>query len=396
MLSCVLLLAVSLALLLFYFRRRTASQATEELIRLCKQKGDKYWHLPAAEVEKVVQAGADVTVRTPYLTQPVLCQFIHLGLVDCVKACLASPRELDFTVCDFNGNSPLHCICTSTVPPSVAKEMLSLVVYRIETHPTDLVDLNIRNGRGDCFVDLMARNQLLSALWPHVRHLPCFADRVSPIGIQNEAWQWDWEKLAEDMQACLHPKILIQCDEPTATLFKLSNDDFPDTAEVRRCVQNGADVLFRPPGTYWSSFHRFLSGGNVECVAECLKTHRSMDFTSVDPYQAATPLHAICCNSMDNKASEEAILKLVLHRLEECAGRDTIDWTKKNGVGMDFISHVAACERLSLFWPILREQVEYFKQYEGPLPINAVIFRSDWNQLAKDDQLRFKPLKGFE
>eukprot|EP00796_Vickermania_ingenoplastis_P002117 gene2117-1293_t len=114
---------VSGALAFVVAQRRTLlvsaqQRATDDLVKLCKEKGDKYWHLPAADVRRCVQAGADVSTTSPFLRQPILCQLVHLGLVDCLKACMETGKPINFTLQDAYGNNAFMCAVVANLPRS--------------------------------------------------------------------------------------------------------------------------------------------------------------------------------------------------------------------------------------------------------------------------------------
>lgn len=391
----IILVFITVVSVLYLKAKHAPQRATTKLIHLCKEKGELYWHPSLALVTDCVRNGADVSVRSPLLQQPVLCHFVKVGAVECIEACLATLNVIDFTVKDAFGDTPLHTVCSSGISNEMAHRILWLFVFRLETHPRDVADWKLKNNRGDDFCALAAGSQQLSLLWPLVRHLPAYADLLDPLPLSSRVWQWDWERLSvEDRKCFAPPSTLVVANEPTATLFKMSASDFPVLSLVQECVQQGADVLFHPPDSYWPILHRFLFAGEVDCVAACMESPQSIDFTVVDRYKC-TPLHLVCHNGMDNKVGVAAILSHILHRLATHS-EDVVNWSQKNDVGLDFISHAAASERLSLVWPLVKHAVPYFRNYSGKIPLCAPVYRSDWNALTTEEQARLEPLKGFE
>lgn len=367
-------------------------RATKELLKRCRSST----RTSASEWVRLIKNGANVSFQGPSLLMPVLSQLVVIADMDAIRACMETASHIDFSLTDGHGNTALHCICHENVSDSCAKEILSLFVLRLETHPLDICDWGKVNDHGDDFMSLVASRQLLSVLFPIVKNVPFYADSMEPIPISRRVWEWDWEQLSAEEQSNLKiPGATIKADQYTSQLFKLANEDFPDVALVQKCVANGADICFHYPDSYWPIIHRFIFAGNVECVAACLQTPHPIDFTCTDRYKC-TPLHFICRNSLDNKKSEVEILKLVLDRLENRRETDIVNWGQENSVGMDFLHHAVFSERLSVVWPIVKERLPYFKNHSYPIPIHCKIYRSDWNQLTEDEQQQFDPLSGFE
>lgn len=367
-------------------------RSTKELVKRCRSSK----RTSAGEWNRLIENGADVSVNGPSMLMPVLSQLVIIPDIEGIRACMNSNLPLDFSLTDGHGNTPLHCICHENVSDLCAKEILSLFVLRLETHPLDKCDWGIVNHHGDDFLSLVASRQLLSVLFPLLKNVPFYADSVAPLPITRKVWQWDWEQLSPEDQANLKiPDEIIKADRYTSKLFKLANEDFPDLTEVQNCVKNGADVCFHVPGSYWPILHRFIFAGNVECVAACLKSPNPINFTCTDRYKC-TPLHFICRNSLDNKKSEVEILRLILDRLDSGLNSDSVNWEQQNSVGMDFLHHVVFSERLSVVWPIVKKRVSYFRDHSFPIPITCRIYRSDWNQLTPEEQQQFEPHAGFE
>eukprot|EP00796_Vickermania_ingenoplastis_P001488 gene1488-877_t len=122
----------------------------------------------ASLAEEYVQAGADVWYMDEKKGVPLLFGFINKGRVECVEACLKTPRPLDWSRAYSYGWTALHYICDAP-RLKVAAALLRMVVRRLEervgTDRTAWISFPwLRGGAGSTF------------FWPLIEHLSPFAD----------------------------------------------------------------------------------------------------------------------------------------------------------------------------------------------------------------------------
>eukprot|EP00796_Vickermania_ingenoplastis_P001719 gene1719-1067_t len=130
----------------------------------------------ASLAEEYVQAGADVWYMDEKKGVPLLFGFINKGRVECVEACLKTPRPLDWSRAYSYGWTALHYICDAP-RLKVAAALLRMVVRRLEERVgTDRVDWQRRDTDGLDFLSMAARRGRLHLFWPLIEHLSPFAD----------------------------------------------------------------------------------------------------------------------------------------------------------------------------------------------------------------------------
>lgn len=105
-----------------------ANQSTGRLLVYCVWTK---WKTDPKEVYRCVQDGADVCFSSIHMRMPLLQRLILLGDVEAVRACCSisfdanTPRMIDWTVGDVEGNTPLHAICFL---PSHASDTVSRIL----------------------------------------------------------------------------------------------------------------------------------------------------------------------------------------------------------------------------------------------------------------------------
>lgn len=116
------------------------------------------------------------------------------------------------------------------------------VVHHIETHPRDTVHW----ASGD-FIAQVARLHLLSVMYPIVKGMPYFGDRVEPM-VLPLVWRSDWEGLEEEdrkaFQILDEGRGIVVGNRATAQLFGIYLSSRIEVAAVRRYVRDGAYLLF--------------------------------------------------------------------------------------------------------------------------------------------------------
>eukprot|EP00796_Vickermania_ingenoplastis_P007696 gene7696-5398_t len=293
------------------------------------------------------------------------CSILHMllccGSVGAVRTCLLHPATpaLDWTAEGWGRGSLLHTVCclpredptdssgggvryryTSEdpealnnndlgdvpvmqgnrailTPDAITRELLDVVLFRLETHLSDVVNWTQVDLAGRDVVGAAAAHQMLSTIWPLlVQRVPYYADKVLPfytLPAHTPVWRCDWEALnpADDLplgyranamgpcagrqqgtpeltedQKCLNVEEVkwIDGDAWTALLCRLAWLECPEVTVnaslLNFYVRAGADVLQVDPVREWPLLHWWMWSGAVECVRACLKTHHSLKFDS--------------------------------------------------------------------------------------------------------------------
>lgn len=113
-------------------------------------------------------------------------------------------NELDLSLKDTRGQTPLHLLC-DVVSPRAAAEMLRLLVFYFETHPRTRIAFEQKNRYGMDFVNYAACRKRLSLFFPLVSHLPYFADAAEPIVLDAPlVKEVDISQLSDQDRACFH------------------------------------------------------------------------------------------------------------------------------------------------------------------------------------------------
>eukprot|EP00796_Vickermania_ingenoplastis_P007069 gene7069-5007_t len=364
-----------------------------------------------------------------FVSSSVLCVFVGefacRGNVDCFGACLTTEHDIDFTMCQsWSQETVLHSICSASISNEDTEEMVKLIVDRLEKHPRDKINWGQKDRWGSDFIVKAARNQKLSRVWKHVRKQPyfsklaCFSIRL-PI-----VWEWDWNALdAKDKRYfTFKDSDIAHASRSTARLIQFCwETSKPDIEGVKRCVEEGADILYHAPKMRKPLLHLLVEVGAAELVKACLTSPHPIDFTTTDQ-NGFTPLQ---CVFIDKRSAEDVHLMftIFLDRLETHP-EDTMDWGKRNKSGYDLLTMAAHSGVLSVVWPLLKErQVPFFSQQaekeggdiptewtwrklimydeeqlpdqSGRICLRTKVCKADWNALTDEDRDTFS-IYGFQ
>lgn len=117
------------------------------------------------------------------------------------------------------------------------------------------------------------------------------------------------------------------------------------------------------------------------------ETKGAIDFTVVNS-TGYSFLHLIASSvyvSEDDDAA--AILLLLCERIERHPS-DLIDWGQRGVGGSEFIVAAAQHQRLSVFYPIVKD-MPYFGDQTTPIPLR-IVWRWDWEALGEENQREFR------
>lgn len=369
-----------------------SQSATEDLIRCCYAA---QWRPNIEEVRQYVLQGANICELAPFSATtnninagndsysdnvanhaalvsscciPILLRLIKAKSTESVVCSLyeSTLSSLDFTLTDEEGNTPFHAMCHPDVDDKDTAAMMQAFVFRVETHPEDLVDwsqktgfhrekvdpkpwgeiekdtVNPREGflsnkrAGKDIVQIAASSQKLSVVWPLISQQPRFDDLLHPISLES-VWMWDWKELTHVQQALfsLEDAEIIVANRSTGKLVASCEASHwkVDPAVVYRWVQEGADVCFSDIHMRMPLLHRLIVSGNVEAVRVCCTMisraatndcggaqHRIIDWT-VGDVEGNTPLHILCSLSCHDSEIVARILHIVLDRLQKMSSK---------------------------------------------------------------------------
>lgn len=374
------------------------NEATRKLSTCCRLQGEK---VTSNEVDSFIANGADITFRDPDMDYPIFHFFISKGMVDCVISCLNTSKAIDFTVADDWGWTPLHFVCVKRNTAEVASIMMAHIVDRIERSPEDIVSFSSASKDGYDFISCAARYEKLTALWPLVRRIPYFEDKMEPIPLKRPVWRYDWEELGESEQIKFTLAAgMIDASRSTTMLVReceLSGWS-PELKKVKELVANGADIFFVDLDMNKPILFHFIVNKMVDVVDICL-THAShtLDFTTTGEFEM-TALHCIACCSTclgdtDSDPSTDTLrmLSLVLHRLSTHPS-DTVNWEQKDEHGYDFISYAAYYGNLSSFWDLIKN-IPPFSTRTSEIELFLPVDRRDWEKMEGEQKhFRFSSL----
>lgn len=361
---------------------QTCAAATEELTSLCRNNDD----VNPSDVRRLVKEGADFFSQCPGRFMPILHHFTLKGMIECVKACLASSASIEFTITNNKWEKTVfHCVCEEN-NVETAKILLELLLERLESHSTDHFDWEQEDLEERNFISSVAHYQQLAALWPVIATTRYYTsvmslERQIPIRL---AWEHDWQALGESARHFTISGSLIRANKHTRELAALCKSrEFPDPLFVRACVKNGADIGFVHPDLYRKSLlDYFISNGLVECVAACLSTPSPIDFTAGDEW-GWTPLHLVCVKR-NSAETARSILQLIVRRIE-LHPNDKVSWGKVSEDGYDFISCAAKYQKLSAVWPVVRD-MPFYADMLTPLNLTGGLWLYDWEELGKEQE----------
>lgn len=381
--------------------------ATARLAQLCEESD---YHPNPELVRACVQAGANILYRGPEMP---LCIFQHLmyrGSVEASLACLHTPFPIDFTIVCNTHWTPLHTPCDGVLKDEDTVTLLSAMLYRIETHPKDIVDWGRRNIFFKDVVSVAAEYQKLHVVWPLLANVPYYADFTTKIPIHGIVWSADYSLLEDEDKESLDVGNVefIDLDAETQRLCKLSWLRYPDAREVAACVAAGGDVYATDPVKEHQILFQWIERGEVACVQACLQHAREVvDFMEADADYGRTALHFVCGARVGNPSGESVVQQLleVLLDYVEATGEErcSVRWDAKNQHLRDFLSEAAFFGRLSVVWQVLKKrQVRYFFGDSHPetrlrtFQISSVVLDKDLSRIPPEDLSRFVLPRGIQ
>eukprot|EP00796_Vickermania_ingenoplastis_P010019 gene10019-6996_t len=205
------------------------------------------------ELKACVAAGATVTFfyhRDRGVRTPIFSRLLRRGEVAAVLACLDSPGPMDFTAANKLGESPLHLLAgLDTLSDDAVREILQAVIKRLREgreQTRDTVNWSQKTRGGLHCLSMAAAHQRLSLFWPIVQHEPAFV--ASPmIVLTDVVWEWDWAALGVEQQQRFrkdHTRF-HRGSRSSAQLWQLLLRSPTDMAQLRRCLRDGADVMYK-------------------------------------------------------------------------------------------------------------------------------------------------------
>lgn len=164
-----------------------------------------------ADILEYVLGGGNVLSIIPENGYPILHYFIRIANVEVVMALMQSPNIIDFDTKDKDGHAPLDLIVKDPLQSSmptrlVAVELLSAMIERLRTHPTDKISWGLKDENGHTFISRVANSQMLSVCWPVLKQLPFFQDKSRhPIVLTYYTYRSDWVNLTKEDKAFFLP-----------------------------------------------------------------------------------------------------------------------------------------------------------------------------------------------
>lgn len=385
------------------------SEATQRLSLLVRSAGTE--DVDVSEVEACVKEDADVMFVAEGQRRPVLQELVARGAEDAVRACLQTPRDLDFSVVSDDGGTVLCELC-SCPSEEAAVRMLRLIRTRLETHPQDVVRWAAVNSYENDFLSVAADRQRLSLFFAEAADVPYYADQVEAIPLTLRVWSWDHDALEPDEQALVRvadPGMYRVASRVTGRFARLMEQvdgrfPSPDPREVRRLVEEGADVTFSEYEN-GSVLHELLWNGEFESALACIEaSQHAIDFNRPDSC-SRTLLHHVCGNFTCYLMPEQsvALLRAMLARIAEQEREDrataAVDWMKETEWGDDFLSCAAEAQLLSSFWPLVRERVlAQLADHPAkglPIKLRQQVWKFDWDDLSAEDKRYFSIDESF-
>lgn len=129
---------------------------------------------PLDYISLCIQSNADVCYRFSGQFFPSLHQFIYVGCVEGVKLCFTTKANIDFTVKDADERTPFHVLCEHSADQGTLKLLLEAIVERILAHPSDIVDLEAKDKKGNNFLACAALHSVYSICCTTLQRLPDF------------------------------------------------------------------------------------------------------------------------------------------------------------------------------------------------------------------------------
>lgn len=425
--------------------RKNTDHATKELFSICYSIKEKIPNQSldgidssestpfsaerVAVIQKCIENGADILycdssheVRSRDWRIPVLHRFIEYGFVEAVRACLSTTHPIDFTIAADYGDegnfaspyqhfkTPLQLLCELD-SDEAAVAILEAIIERLERTsfgrdtPMDIIEWGNETGDDDeLFLNNAGAHHRLSLFWPVVKNrVPYFRDKVNngPIPLTDDVFSFDWDQLSTEDHECFDVENGVL--GPSESLNRLSMETRPNLRDVEKCLRDpdiNVSFIDDDQKIYSTSLHWFVFSGAVECFEACLTVpglHRRqsenaasflyvdrIDFTVLNRQQQ-TILHMIC--EVACPATAKRLIEAVVEHLQTHPA-DMVDWSQKNRQGLSFIDCACVHQKLSLFWPIVKE-LPYFSDRAYIVLDHHYVLESDWKNLSADDQSCF-------
>lgn len=365
-----------------------SSEAVQSIHSIFKDAEDKDSVL--TEIAQLVQSGADV-VDCRNEDGSLLHRFLQEGQVHIVKVLLKTPRAIDFRTVDKSGNTPFHALlCAPTKTPEVVREMIGALMNRLNSRLDDVSDVEdhsgpplweMKNSAGLDLLHLAIFTCHLSVVFPLIARRPYYQGRI--IELSANPSDSDWFRLSRSQR-----KRLCRPQDILNNEIDKSN---PDPQVLRRCLRDGADILYAPGNAGDPILHRCIENGHLDALVALLETSSNIDFT-LTGWGGHTPLHhVVFYNRTEVKKS---MLSAIVCRLTTHPN-DTVSWGQKNDSGLDFLSLAAVWSTISSMYPLV-QRLPYFANAEKPIlltnpPINLVEWENDWNALSVEDRGMLQP-----
>lgn len=185
----------------FCYKDNTDSAATAALLDLCRRTCAVGGGGPsAAAVAECIKAGAALATTVSGVSYSFLSDLVRCGAADAVAACLQTQQRIDFTA---GGRLSCPLLALIRDPPllsvSVMCEMLQSIVFRVETHPCDVIAWDVSDAKGRNILQVAADTCRLAAVWKIVRHISYFDDHSQPFALEFISSS-DWEELRRESQ----------------------------------------------------------------------------------------------------------------------------------------------------------------------------------------------------
>lgn len=346
---------------------------------------------PIEDAQRWILCGANICFRPQSQDMPILHYWVWKGNLDLVNVCFQSPNSIDFTATSVaTSSTPLHFVFYDSdgvkrKSRDDIMKLISAIVNRLNTHPTDQVDWDKKNKWMVDFMNLAASNYMLSCVYSAVRTY--YEPKKHQISLLMKPQLDDWNALSpEDRLAFTLPSDI---EDSTHRLLILVVEQVRDSTEVEKLVTSGADICYNPSSIPMPILHYWIWLGEVELVEGCFKSPHPIDFTIVDEKTLSPPLHFLFYDwDSHPNAVDHAILVMNAFRARfEANSKDTINWTQRNRCGYDLFSLSASKSCLSSIWNI----VKFLSPLRADQPLKLIQqpCRVDWNQLSDDDKKFF-------
>lgn len=325
-------------------------------------------------IEKYVMEGADVQATSSTLGgKSVLEIVLRSGTPDQAMVLLRN-------IVSFDELPLFDAICSGRNP----SEMLVCLLTFSATRNVDFIHWSF-------ILSPAASFGLLQPFWSSLKELSYFKSFKAPY-LLRDVWKFDWEDFVHAHQEDLFSvegSTIWEENRSTAALFRMFHGGSPDSLLIQKYVEDGANVCFGHPFLPSPILFLIIEKASIECFRAALQGSRPIDFTVKDAKEQ-NPFHAICALPENDDAIER--LKILLDRVEKNP-EDTLDFLQTTKKGKDFLTLAASHKRLSVFWPIVCT-FSYFDDKIECIPIDGLVYLSDWKALSKDDQKRFILLQG--